>query len=176
MPSSTVLPPSPTDTPRPTFTRTSIPTQPTRTPTPTFASPASWRQKGDTLSGTYKLNRDKSEVCVLKVVLEHDEIDFEIFCKHGPPAYTSGHVMAKIAVSGKNAEYASPILKSGESCQLFFQFDGKVVTVKQSGVEIACGFGRGIHADGIYTLIDPKPPILGCMDDDNPCNLDHPIP
>jgi hypothetical protein len=84
--------------------------------------------------------------------------------------------MGKIVISDKRAEYMSPLLNSGESCQLIFQFDGKTVVVKQSGVETACGFRHGIHADGLYTLVDPKPPVLGCMDDENPCGIEHPAP
>jgi len=182
IPTSTDLPSIPTITPKPTFTKTSLPTQTlTPVPTPTFAPVPPRRSKYDKISGTYKLDRGNSEVCVLKVVLEplilpSQEISFELFCKHGPPLYKSGHVMAKITISDNVAVYSSPQPFWGSTCRIDFQFNKNMVEATQSGTEMACNFEQGIHADGVYNLIDAKPPVLGCMNDENPCGLLHPIP
>lgn len=118
---------------------------------------------------------------MFKVVLEpvittDQEIAFEIFCKRGPPQYRSGHVMAKVVISDNVAIYSSPRVFGDSTCRLTFQFKRKIVEITQSGIELACDFEQGIHADGTYQLINDTPPILGCMNDENPCGLDHLIP
>ena len=38
-----------------------------------------------------------------------------------------------------------------------------MITLTQLGMDFDCGFGHAVYADGIYKLVDPKPPILGCL-------------
>jgi hypothetical protein len=178
VPTDTFLPPSPTLTLEPTLTMTPSPTQPpTVIPTLTFAPVPSERADYDNISGTYKFNRGDGGECDLKINFEpsikpYFEISFELACIRGAPSYNSGWAMGKILMNDNVAVYARPSSVSDSICNIVFQFDNNQVKVTQLGMDYDCGFGHAVYADGLYTLVDAKPPSLGCLgvlELDNPC-------
>jgi hypothetical protein len=169
---ATALPPSPTI--KPASTKISQPTQ-TSIPSPTFTSVPSERLEGDNISGTYKVDRTDGGECVIKVILEPltpiEQISFELFCIRGAPSYNSGGALGKLLFGHNMAVYAP-----NRSCNIVLEFRNDEIEVTQIGLDFDCGFGHTVYADGIYKLIDNKPPVIGCMRQDNPCGLPVPIP
>ncbi len=189
-PTDTLPPASATNTPTPTLTAT--PTlEPTETPIPTktFAPIPSARPEGDTLSGTYKFDRGDGGFCALRAVLQpfvtpYEEVVVELFCLRGPPSYNSGYAEPqKILISNNIAVYSVPeeyfhVVEefTDAPCHFVFQFDKNTVTVTQLGEDFSCGFGHAVYADGVYKLIDSKPPVLGCLSIWIPCYEQYPVP
>ena len=184
LPTDTFVYLSPTYTLHPTLTMTPPPTQtPIVIPTLTFAPVPSERTDYDKISGTYKFHRGDGGECDLKVNFEppvkpYFEISFEIACIRGAPSYNSGWAMAKILMSDDLAVYSRPSSVSDSICNIVFQFGDNHVKVTQLGMDYDCGFGHAVYVDGLYTLVDAKPPSLGCLgvlELDNPC-LTTPTP
>ena len=184
VPTNTLLPSTPTHAPEPTLTMTPFPTQtPTVIPTLTFAPVPSERADYDKISGTYKFQRGDGGECDLKVNFEPPvnpflEISFEIACIRGAPSYNSGWAMAKILMGNDIAVYSRPSSVSDSTCNIIFQFGDNQVKVTQLGMDYDCGFGHAVYVDGLYTLVDAKPPTLGCLgvrELDDPC-LTTPTP
>jgi hypothetical protein len=178
LPTDTALPSSPTFTRQATLTVMPSPTEtPTVIPTLTFAPVPSERADYDNISGTYKFYRGDGGECDLKVNFEPPvkpfrEISFEIACIRGAPSYNSGWAMAKILLSDDIAVYSRPSSVSDSMCNIVFQFGDNRVKVTQLGMDYDCGFGHAVYVDGLYTLVDAKPPSLGCLgvlELDNPC-------
>jgi hypothetical protein len=179
-----------TVTPSPTFTTTPTPT-PSETPIPTktFAPVPSERPEGDLISGTYKFDRGDGGYCVIRAVLQpfvmpHEEVAIELFCMRGPPSYNSGYASPqKVILSNNLAVYSVPeeIFHTVEEyadapCHFVFQFDKDTIKVTQLGTDFSCGFGHAVYADGVYKLVDPKPPVLGCLSIWDACSALYPIP
>ncbi len=174
LPIATALSPSPTIKLTPTKISAITLTQ-TPFSTLTFTPVPSKRPEGDKISGTYKVNKADGGECVIKVILEllapFEQIDFELFCILGEPSYNSGGALAKLLFAHNMAVYAPD-----RSCNIVLEFRNDEIEVTQIGSDFDCGFGHAVYADGIYKLIDNKPPIIGCMRQDNPCGLSVPIP
>jgi hypothetical protein len=156
------------DTPEPTNTPNS---QPSTTSTP----PLPQRSKFDNISGTYKVTNSDGGECVIKVAFEQidpiKKINFEVFCIRGAPSYDAGWTNAQLLYGHDMAVYApSP------DCNIVLQFHDNQIDVTQIGLDYKCGFGATVYTDGIYKLIDDKPPVIGCMNEINSCNLEEPIP
>jgi hypothetical protein len=149
---------------------------PTPLPTPTFLSAPSERPDYDQVSGKYLLDRGENGGCVLNVVLEPtNEIGFDLFCIRGALSYNSGYGIGKILIRNNVAVY-SPRFFSGDVCNIVFQFEEDKVTVTQFGSDFDCGFGHAVYADGVYELVDIKPPQLGCLHGENSCQTPLPNP
>jgi hypothetical protein len=95
-----------------------------------------------------------------------DQISFELVCSRGTPSYNSGYAFSKIHMADSIAVH-SP----NDACSIVFEFQDNLIKVTQIGLDSDCGFGHGVYASGIYSLIDDSPPVLGCMRLDNPCGL-----
>jgi len=171
---------TPTNAISPSFTPTRTPTMlPTQTqssvPVSTFTPIPLVRPEQDNISGTYQLKRSDGGECVIKVIFEPtspiDKIGFELFCIRGAPSYNSGRALANVLLAHNMAVY-SP----NTTCSIVLEFLDDEIAVTQIGLDSDCGFGHTVYADGTYQLIDNKPPVLGCMRLDNPCNLPVPIP
>ena len=148
--------PTPTDTPLPTSTHTPPPLA---------------RPDYDKISGMYELIRSNGEGCRVKVILEPNiepfaYIGFELLCIGHAPSLNSGYALARIRIADNVAVYSPD-----PACRIVFEFQDNQLKVTQIGLDADCGFGNGIYANGSYVLIDDKPPVLGCMRMDNPCNL-----
>lgn len=145
-------------------------------PYPTSTPPLQQRSEFDNVSGTYKVTRNDGGECVIKVALTDksafDTLNFELFCIRGAPSYNSGIARGNLLFGHDIAVYNSPIGK----CNIVLQFHEKSIEVTQIGLDYECGFGATIYADGTYYLIDDTPPIIGCMNLINSCNLEEPIP
>jgi hypothetical protein len=156
----------------PAPTRTATPTPSTR---PTFTPVPAERPEYDNISGTYKVVRSDGGWCIIKIILEQhapeDVIGFELFCIRGAPSYNSGSALGRL-LSGHNMAVFSP----NQKCSIVLIFKPNSIDVTQIGMDFDCGFGHTVYADGIYQLIDDRPPVIGCMRGDNPCNLPVPIP
>ncbi len=193
-PTDTLLPATATSTPKPTLTKTATAT-PTETPIPTrtFAPIPSERPNDDQISGTYKLDRGADSYCALRAVLQpfvppYQEVAVELFCLGGPPAYNSGSTSPKkILMSNNIAVYSVPedyfydnpefmYLESDAPCHFVLQFDYNTVKVTQLGSDFSCGFGHGVYANGVYKLVDAKPPVLGCISIWDACSAEYPVP
>jgi hypothetical protein len=61
-------------------------------------------------------------------------------------------------------------------CHFVLQFGEDSITVTQLGMDFSCGFGHAVYADGVYTLVDPQPPHLGCLDITDYCYELYPLP
>ena len=189
-PTDTFLSPSVTFTPKPTLTKTPTVT-PTETPIPTrtFAPIPSERLDGDLISGTYKFDRGDGGYCAIRAVLQpfvtpEQLVVIELFCLRGPPSYNSGYASPQkvilsnnLAVYSVSEEYFHVIEEFAEApCHLVFQFGKDIITVTQLGMDFSCGFGHAVYADGVYKLVDPKPPVLGCLSIWEPCAEQYPVP
>ena len=156
--------------PTPTRTATTTPS-----PSPTFTPVPAERAEYDNISGTYKVVRSDGGWCIIKVILEQhaqeDVIGFELFCIRGAPSYNSGSALGRL-LSGHDVAVFSP----NKKCSIVLIFKPNRIEVTQIGMDFDCGFGGTVYADGTYILIDDKPPVLGCMRGDNPCNLPQAIP
>jgi hypothetical protein len=159
-----------TRSPAPTKTAT-----PTPSPPPTFTPVPAERPTYDSISGTYKAVSSDGGWCVIKIILEQyapsTVIGFEIFCIRGAPSYNSGSGMARLLFAHHMA-----VFSPSQKCSIVMFFKPNRIEVTQIGMDFDCGFGGNVYSGGIYTLIDDKPPVIGCMRGDNPCNLPHPIP
>ena len=181
-----------TSTVVPTFTESPTATEsPLDTPIPTrtFAPVPLERPAGDLISGTYKYERGDGGYCAIRAVLQpfvspYYEVAIELFCVRGPPSYNGGYAPPqKILMSDNIAVYSvsedSYFYIEGWAdapCHLVFQFGDGTITVTQLGLDFSCGFGHTVYADGVYTLIDPKPPHLGCLDIFDYCAEFYPLP
>jgi hypothetical protein len=108
---------------------------------------------------------------VVKVMVESpvpslDRVGIEIFCMLAAPSYNSGWAMDRVQVVDNTA-----VISPGSGCSLVFDFSVDQVEVTQIGAPADCGFGANVYVDGVYRSIDKKPPVLGCMRLDNPCNV-----
>jgi hypothetical protein len=93
------------------------------------------------------------------------DMDFIIFCMSGSPTYDSGQGMGKIRISTSNniAVYTPRFLPSDDLlCHIIFQFEKESVIVTQIGSGLDCGFGHRVVAEGVYKLVDTKPPQMDC--------------
>ena len=183
------LSPSATSTPRPTRTKTAIPTR-TEAPVPTrtFAPIPSERPEGDEISGTYRFVRADDSYCAIRAVLQpfippYQEVVIELFCLRGPPAYNSGGLIQKVLLSDNLAVYSASEEYfeyredyTSAPCHIVFQFRKDTIEVNQLGLDFDCGFGHGVYADGVYKLMDPKPPVIGCLSIWNECAALYPLP
>jgi hypothetical protein len=141
--------------------------QPTTQPYPTFPPPPKTRPEYDSVSGRYQLGQlDYGSYCLLNVAMQPEsypqEIGIELGCDRGAPSMNSGYALDIIIIEDDTAVY-SPWFNFGE-CYIVFKFINNQVKVVQIGSGLDCGFGHAVYADGIYDLIDPTPPKLGCME------------
>jgi hypothetical protein len=139
-------------------------------PTPTFFPIPSIRPYNDQISGKYEYQCGDYCGCRLNVVLEppqpnpYRDMDFMIYCVSGAPTYDSGLGMGKIRISNNIAVYTNRLLQSDDLlCSIVFQFEKDRVIVTQIGSGSECGFGHRVRADGVYKLVDSKPPQMDCV-------------
>jgi len=109
---------------------------------------------------------DYGSYCLLNVAMQPEsypqEIGIELGCDRGAPSMNSGYALDIIILEEDTAVY-SPWFNLGE-CYIVLKFINNQVKVVQIGSGLDCGFGHAVYADGTYDLIDPTPPILGCME------------
>jgi hypothetical protein len=147
----------------------------TPSPSPTYTQVPAARSEHDHISGTYRTDRPNGAGCFIKVILEpftmpFDNISFELLCNLGAPSYNSGYTMSTVLMADNLA-----VFSHNDKCSIVLEFREDELKVTQIGRDFDCGFGHGIYADGIYSLVNLKPPMWGCMRMDNPCNL-TPVP
>ena len=118
--------------------------------------------------GTYTLN-DKSEVQAAKtggpfgklVVSEpvNNKCLFHLRYSTGAPANNLGLIKDSLMVYGTKTFYSTT---EDPSCRVVFEFSEKGVTISQESTagSFACGFGRNVHVDGVYSRIKPTTSIL----------------
>ncbi|MFN8381701.1 MAG: hypothetical protein U0V02_07165 [Anaerolineales bacterium] len=188
-PTDTVLPATATITPKPTQIKVATFT-PTETPIPTrtFAPVPSERPDDDEISGTYIFEHADESYCAVRADLQpfippYQEVVIELFCLRGPPSYSSGGLIQKVLLSNNLAVYSASEKYfdyiedyTSAPCHIVFQFEKDIIEVTQLGLDFDCGFGHGVYADGVYKLIDPKPPVIGCLSIWNECAADYPLP
>ena len=188
-PTSTVLPATATKTPKPNQIKvaTFTPTEPP-IPTRTFAPVPSERSDDDEISGTYKFERADKSYCAIRANLQpfippFQEVVIELFCLRGSPSYNSGGLIQKVLLSNNLAVYSASEEYfdytenyTSAPCHIVFQFEQDTIEVTQLGLDSDCGFGNGVYAYGVYKLIDPKPPVIGCLSIWNECAADFPLP
>jgi hypothetical protein len=146
------------------------------------------RLEDDEISGTYKFERADHSYCAIRAVLQpfippYQEVVIELFCLRGPPSYNSGGLIQKsllsnnIAVYSASEEYFDYMEDyTSAPCHIIFQINGDTIEVTQLGLDFDCGFGHGVYADGEYKLIDPKPPVIGCLSIWKECAAQYPLP
>jgi hypothetical protein len=147
--------------------------------TPTFIPAPLVRADYDTISGKYKLDHGENGGCFLNVVLEPtDEIGFYLFCIRGAPSYNSGSATGKILIRNYLAVFTPSYHfldtdtepnAAPRVCNIVFQFEENKVIVTQLGSDFDCGFGHAVYSDGVYQLVNKKPPQLGCVFDESTC-------
>jgi hypothetical protein len=93
---------------------------------------------------------------------------FELSCNRGAPSYNLGYAYGRFALANHIGVYHVSYWSEGE-CNIVFTFETESVHVEQIGLDFDCGFGHGVYADGDYSLVDDRPPVLGCMYPENPC-------
>ena len=89
--------------------------------------------------------------------------------------------MGKIRISTSNnmAVYSPRFLPSDDLlCHIIFQFENENVIVTQIGSGLDCGFGHRVSAEGVYKLVDIKPPQMDCpfLYDEEACQTSTPKP
>jgi hypothetical protein len=189
LPTHTFMPSSTTPTPIPTLTK-GVSLTPTETPIPTetFAPLLSERAEGDSISGTYLLWNGDAGYCALRAVLQpflmsFEEVVVELYCIRSP-SYDTGYAHPqKILLADHIAVYPVPEEHFNETddladapCHFVLEFGHNTVKVTQVGSDSDCGFGHAVYANGVYKLVDPKPPVVGCLDIENPCSVLYPLP
>jgi hypothetical protein len=155
-------------------TNTPIPSKTfTPSPNPTKTQVPKERSKYDEVSGTYQYGNNYGARGMIRVIFEQQPVDensliphpfdvigFEILYIHGAPSYNSGYAISKISMTNHLAVY-SP----NDACYIVLMFRRNEIEVTQIGLDFDCGFGHSVYVDGIYKLIDPTPPELGCLDE-----------
>jgi hypothetical protein len=92
-------------------------------------------------------------------------------------------LIQKVLLSENLAVYSAPEEyfynvqnESVAPCHIVFQFEKNAIKATQLGMDFDCGFGHGVYANGVYKLVDPKPPVIGCLSIWNECAADYPLP
>ena len=114
-------------------------------------------KKSPALTGTYILKgRNRAGGTLLVRQVSPGSIEFDLECNRGAPSYNSGVARATIDVLDGIAVYRTTEFNG--PCEIKFNFKGASVTLSQTGVGFACGFGNGVSCGGTYRLKNRKPP------------------
>lgn len=121
-------------------------------------------------TGTYELNRNIKEVsgdtygyfggiCVKKLTKNRILMTFSI-CK-GAPSYNLGSFVDTLEYVDNKSVYKAGF-DVDPSCQIWFYFSKKGVSVKEKtdDYNCGCGFGHAVVADGFFKKISSKQPEL----------------
>ena len=111
--------------------------------------------KKPVFDGLYKMQWTKKSGCTLNVKqLSQDKLRMELSCQDRG---SSGLAFGVLALKNNMAIFRRQV--SG-LCEITFSFDHQWVEVNQNGMDVYCGFGMGIYADGKYDLIQGKAPTF----------------
>jgi hypothetical protein len=121
-----------------------------------------WEQRGQNESGLWLVTEQIKNT-----------VKFEIALSRGAPSYNSGWIQGEVELKG-NLGHFNKITESGV-CEISFRFEAKQVELKQEGDYRGCGFGYGVHADGVLKRTSNKKTRF-CADDPRGRGCDKPSP
>ena len=107
--------------------------------------------------GTYRAHDKVGAGCTIEAGDRRaNTVRIQFDCNRGAPSYHHGANDVRVPLRGGVATYGDT--NSSGTCRLRFSFARDRVTVKQTGSDLACGFGAFVHIDGTYPRVSRRPP------------------
>lgn len=122
-------------------------------PTGTYELESDTRQEGDDIYGY------TGQIQVKKLTANKIVMTFGI--NKGAPSYNSGSFVDTLDYQNNRSVYrADPAIDP--SCRISFTFTEEEITVEQQADDynVACGFGHGVVAEGVFTKTISEEPVL----------------
>jgi hypothetical protein len=82
--------------------------------------------------------------------MEGNQYRFWLDVLTGPPGYNRGETDGTITFYGDTAFFDNTFEDAENPCILKFRKSGKSISIMSRAASFNCGFGNGVHADGIY--------------------------
>lgn len=120
---------------------------------PTHASPSftgSWEHRGQAHSGIW-----------LKTRQQGNEVRFQLEILRGAPSYSTGWIEGTVGL--KNGQGVFRSSEFGE-CAIAFAFKDRSVRLTHPDMQVACGFGHNVFAEGTLLRKSRVPPEF-CRED-----------
>jgi hypothetical protein len=114
------------------------------------------------VTGTWQWSGRNESGILLKTVQAGSKVRFQLEVSRGAPSYNSGYVAGEFQLTRTVGTFASS--EKGHECEITFTFQPKRVEVSQSLERGECGFGGGVHADGMLSLQSNRVPKLSQCD------------
>lgn len=112
----------------------------------------------ESLTGTWKWGNPKNGGGILRVVDGDVRLDFQLELWRGAPSDNEGSLEGSLAVKDGKGTFRGG--EAGGPCEIAFEFRGNEAVLKTTGTDAGCGFGYGVHADGIYVRKSRKKPVF----------------
>ncbi len=108
--------------------------------------------------GTYSYgsNVEKGRIGTIYIYPETDStILFYIDLNRGAPSYNTGYLYGRVIIKNDNGTFYTKIDPAENGCKLIFKFSRSKLTIQS--IEVNCGFGGLVYADGEFKKISKKP-------------------
>ena len=107
--------------------------------------------------GTYRHFTSAHSGCAIEVgERKANTVRVQFDCNRGAPSYHHGANDVRVPLRGRVATYEDT--NANGTCTLRFAFAHERVQVKQTGSDVACGFGAFVNIDGTYPRVSTRPP------------------
>lgn len=107
--------------------------------------------------GTYSYgdNVEKGRLGTIYIYSETDStILFYIDLNRGAPSYNTGYLYGRVIIKNDSGTFYTKFDPAEDGCKLIFKFSRSKLTIKS--IEVNCGFGGLVYADGEFKKISKK--------------------